>query len=358
MKPFIQFIRAASCLLALFMIFPAVARADGIEMGVLVGVSAAILIPLTAFVVLVESIFLSIGLKLSYSRTLGVALGANIASLLTGIPVKIFNAFLYWAILPWPLPQYFRYYPYAVILGTLIYFVVTLIVEYFFVAMWCRKRTMPITRNRIAKFVLIANVATYSILAPVHYYATRPTNQVRNFTDDTKWAQQPATKVYYISDIKQLCSIMTDGRDERILIPRVVENHEYQPEPGITLKVGYGGMLSLVSKSDIPCSSTLAEIHGDENSFDLHRKSGRIEVYRRMGLGSYIHVSANKTSIRVADDPGLLKLGNRGFHNVCILDNEKEIVFDDHRMIYLMDVDRQKIGSLAQGTNFITVPAK
>ena len=124
---------------SLWLLFPSEARADGINIGFVAVAGLVVLIPLLAFEVFVEAIVLAIGLKFPYRKVLLLSLGANLASLAAGIAVKIFNAWMYPNILLHELAPYFRQYPRAAFLGTAIYFVVTVLVEFLVVVWWCRK---------------------------------------------------------------------------------------------------------------------------------------------------------------------------------------------------------------------------
>ncbi len=176
---------------SLLLLFPEEARADAINMEAVAVAGVVVLVPLLAFEVFVEAVFLAVGLEFPYRKVLLLSLGANLASLAAGIPVKVFNAWMYAAILPHELAPYFRVYPWAALLGTAIYFVVTVLVELLVVIRWCRKRDAAVSLRRAALVVLLANAATYSVLAPLHYIATRPTSDIREFTDDSRWAQRP-----------------------------------------------------------------------------------------------------------------------------------------------------------------------
>ena len=215
----------------LSLVFPRQARADGINVEAVAVAGIVVLVPLLAFEVFVEAIVLAIGLKVRYRKVLLVALGANVASLVAGIPVKIFNSWMYDAILPRELPAYFGAYPWAVGLGTAIYFAVTVAVEFLVIAPWSRKRAAGIGLGRVALVVLLANAATYAVLAPLHYFATRPLQDIREFTDHTHWAQTPPTTVYYIEPgSDHLCSIATDGQGRRVWVPDKVESYQFPPD--------------------------------------------------------------------------------------------------------------------------------
>src|SRR5512140_1182082 len=107
-------VAALPCLVATCVLFPTEARADAINFGFVAVAGVAILVPLTIFTVLLEGLVLALGLRIPYKRTLRVVLSANLASLAAGIPVEMFNSWMYSRILPRPLAPYFRQYPYAV----------------------------------------------------------------------------------------------------------------------------------------------------------------------------------------------------------------------------------------------------
>ena len=451
--------------IALGVLIPAQARADAISFPMVAVAGAMILVPLTLFTVLVEGIVLVLGLRVPYRRTLLVLLAANLASLAAGIPVKIFNAWLYATVLPRPLAPYFRQYPLAVCLGTAIFFLVTLAVEYLVIATWCRNRTIPVRRGRLAVVVLIANTLTYAVLAPLHYFATRPLHDIREFTDDSRWAQTPPVELFYIGADGSLCAATTDGQGVRTVVPDTVREYQYLPEPGIFLYRNGADDLCLLRKSAIapvrcwhaeyqfameqvacsPNGSVVAylektrpgesyeltlhdadsgrtaktgivatsehwygpELAWSENPSKLYLRTDRtievvtvsreltaaraypvtgalsltrvygysgtarwsgsdnwrwslfcderagIEAHAVVGLDCHLEVTQGRVSFVLADNPGWLKLSNRQFDNVCILENGKELIFDDGDDIYLMDVAKRKVGRIVGGSDCV-----
>jgi hypothetical protein len=290
-------------------LFPATARADGIEFGFVAIAGIAILVPLTAFVVLVEGIFIAIGLRIPYRRCLAPVLAANLASLGAGIPVKIFNAWMYSRILPHPLAPYFRWYPLAILLGTTIYFLVTLIVEYFLIAGWCRKNVVPVSLGRIALFVFIANAASYAVLAPLHYIATRPIHDIREFTDDSRWAHSPPVRFYYVSNNGQLCSVMTNGRDTQVVVPDVVRDYQYLPDQNAFLYRNGVNNLCLFRESDkkpLLCWSTNQRFMMEQVAFSPNGKTvaylSRTDPRKPYELLLYDVESGQRTSTGIITD--------------------------------------------------------
>ena len=319
--------------------FPVAARADGISIGFVAVAGVVILIPLTGFTVFVEGVVWARGLRIPYERTLRVMLAANLASLAAGIPVKIFNAWMYSQILPRPLAPYFRQYPYAVFLGSLIFFVVTLVAEYAVVAARSRRKKIRTSRRRLAALTIVANTVTYAVLAPLHFVATRPTHDVKVFTDDSAWAKQPVLEVFYIDGNGNLCSITTGGGHMRVRVPDVVRDYQYLPSQGIYLYRDGTNCLSLFRESDgtrIQCWSTGERFMMDQVACS---PDGRIVAYlSRVGeppsyelvlydcrdgqtvrTGVHSQKDDYDTGIAWAEDPSrLIITGRHGFLTVSI----------------------------------------
>ena len=444
-------------------LFPTEARADAINLGFVAVAGIAVVLPLTLFTVLVESIFLAIGIRVPYRRVLRLSLVANLVSLAAGIPVKIFNGWMYSIILPRPMAPHFRAYPWAMCLGTFIYFCVTLVTEYAVVAAWCRRRSWSVARGRLAKFVLLANTVTYAVLAPLHYVATRPVHDVREFTDDSAWAFRPATELYYVNGAGNLCAVMTDGGNGRVLLPDVVRDYQYVPAADVFLyrngennlclarhnakpilcwrtnqqflmaqvavspdarivaywrsveelapyelvlfdtesgRTKQTGIMTTADEFDpqiawsespdklflrtagivkayrVEADLTTLPIEGSAAKAALTTVYGRFsnerwgtgvdwgsgfssdsnadtEAYAVHGLGSRLEITKGGHIVVVADNPGLLKLGDRYFSDVSLLANGNEVVFDDDHDIYLMDIQARKVGRIAEGTKYI-----
>jgi hypothetical protein len=60
----------------------------------------------------------------------------------------------------------------------------------------------------------------------------------------------------------------------------------------------------------------------------------------------------------LADNPGLLHLPSRGFGDVCFVSDGKELVFDDYRDIYLLDVAWRKVGWITHGSKVVTLTGR
>jgi hypothetical protein len=172
--------------------------ADAIDFPLLFVVGLGSLVPLLLFEVAVESLVLGRVWNLRARELFRLTLGANIVSLIAGIPTKLVNAVLYGLFLPQVFPDFAIRYPYLATVGTLIYFLVTLVAEGMCAAKWVRHRTLNLSSGQIWKGMFWANVATYAVVAPLHYYVTRPASDVREYTSNARWAKHRDTRIVFV----------------------------------------------------------------------------------------------------------------------------------------------------------------
>jgi len=199
--------------------------ADGINIPFVLGAGAFVLLPLLAFEIFAEAYVLRAVWRQKYADLCRFTLAANILSLLAGIPVKMFNASLYTLLLPQDLAGFFARYPFAVGIGSLNYFLATIAVEGLYAIRWLKKSPSPVTKSRLFGGILLANLATYAVLAPLHYFATRPTTHVKLFTPDTSWSSETNTTVLFVDQNSQLNSVRVNGSDLKRLVPAVVKDY-------------------------------------------------------------------------------------------------------------------------------------
>ncbi len=218
--------------------------ANGIDLPLLLLFGVGVFIPLMAFQVGVESAVLSRFWQIPFRELTRCTFKANCWSLVAGIPVKFFNAWLYSLILPLHLAGFFARYPYAVILGTLVYFLVTWLVEARYSMKWLEREGHAYFRSRVWSGVLLANLATYVVLGPVHYVATRPTHNIREFTADTRWASQPPARLLYLdSETRHLKSIFSDGTNPETIVPLPMMDYLVSADLNLCLFRGQDGFL-------------------------------------------------------------------------------------------------------------------
>ena len=96
------------------------------------------------------------------------------------------------------LPGFFARYPSAVVVGTIIYFGATIGVEGAYAFRWLRRKEYKIAPGRIWKGIFLANLASYAVVAPLHYYLTRPLPQsIHEFTQNADWTSNPAVRLFF-----------------------------------------------------------------------------------------------------------------------------------------------------------------
>jgi hypothetical protein len=218
--------------------------ANGIDLPLLLLFGVGVFIPLMAFQIGVESAVLARFWQIPFRELARCTFKANCWSLVAGIPVKFFNAWLYSLILPLHLAGFFARYPYAVILGTLGYFLVTWLVEARYSMKWLEREGHAYFRSRVWSGVLLANLATYVVLGPVHYIATRPTHNIREFTADTRWASQPPAQIFYLdTKTRHLMSIFSDGSNPETIVPLPMMDYLVSGDLNLCLFRGQDGFL-------------------------------------------------------------------------------------------------------------------
>ena len=200
--------------------------ADSIDFPIALVMGFVVLVPLLLFEVIVEAFVLKGIWSIPFRTLCRYTFIANVLSLLAGIPVKILNACLYDFILPQDLPGFFTRYPWAVALGSLVYFVVTVGVEGAYAFRWLRRKQLSLGSGQIWKGALIANLASYAVLAPFNYYITRPApQQIREFTKNANWSSHPAIKLIFIGGTNGgVQSMQLGSATSETIVPKTVKD--------------------------------------------------------------------------------------------------------------------------------------
>jgi len=343
---------------------PAVIVADGIDFSLLFVFGTIVLVPLMLFQVAVEGGILSRLWGVPFKQLARIIFVANCWSLVAGIPTKILNAWLYKSILPNNLMGFFKYYPFAAVAGTFVYFVVTILVEGFYLSRRVKEAEVP--NSKVWSGVVIANLATYAVLAPLNYFGTRPDHSVRQFTANTSWAARPPTQIIYIdSESGHLKSIFSDGSGQQTLVPSQVTNYIVTSNLETILFQDRAGVPHTVQISTGRVGSTNAELqvtnllHPPETAWQVSDDSGQRRAWAEPGLGNSLYIyrtnDNRRSSVRVAVNPGLLHIANFDylFANPVFISNGRECLFECGDFTYLLDIESRMVGMLARGTNFV-----
>ena len=153
--------------------------ADAINFPLVLGAGLIVLVPLMAFEVFVEALVLRGVWRLPYSQLCTFAFFANLWSLVAGIPTKILNAFIYERVLPDDIPGFFAAYPMAIVIGSLIYFVVTVLVESAYAFRWLKRRQLGVPPGKIWLGAFLASGATNLVLATPSKFSMPPLANAR-----------------------------------------------------------------------------------------------------------------------------------------------------------------------------------
>ena len=86
-------------------------------------------------------------------------------------------------------------------------------------------------------------------------------------------------------------------------------------------------------------------------------KCGDVRAWVVPGLGSCLQIyrddDAEKPQFTMAVNPGLLHLAWIGFGDVAFLEDCRECIFEADKHVYLVDLERKKLGTVARGQRFI-----
>ena len=225
--------------------------ADAINIPLVLGFGLVVLVPLMLFEVGIESFILFKAWRLPYRDLCRYSFFANCWSLVAGIPTKILNAILYDAVLlPQDMPGFFARYPFAVTIGSLIFFLVTVLVEGVYAFRWLRLNEFALVRRQIWRGVILANLASYAVVAPLHYYLTKPTNDIREYTRDTRWSTRPATKIIFTDAANgHLKAVNLDGSAAETIVPVAARDYLVSADLNICLFRGKDGNLYLYRRN-------------------------------------------------------------------------------------------------------------
>jgi len=272
--------------------------ADAIDIPFVFGLGLAVLIPLMAFEIFAEAFILRSVWRLPFGHLCRFTLFANLWSLIAGIPTKILNSWLYSFLLPEDLPGFFARYSVAVGIGTLVYFGITIAIEGVYAFRWLRRNQHAIARSAVWKGILAANLATYAVLAPLHYFATRPMHQVHEFTQNTLWTKHASTTVLFTDQKGLLKSVHADGSGPQTLVPMVVRDYLVSTNLNVILYRGGDGNLHLYRR-DQAQSNLVMQTHErfqmDQAAFSP--SGGRVAFAAKEG--NYLEVFDVRTKQRV-----------------------------------------------------------
>jgi hypothetical protein len=220
--------------------------ADAIDFPAVAVGGLIVLIPLLAFEVLVEAFVLKKAWKMAYRSLCKFAFIANVLSLLAGVPTEFLNSAIDPKVLPADIPGYFTRYPAVTAIDSLIYFIVTIVVEGLYAVRWLRRQPSSISRGMIWTGVIFANVASYAVVAPLNYLATRPNDGGLRYASETRWTTHPAQTMLFVDDQDHfLKSIQLDGSHIKTVVGVPMTDYLISSNLDVCLFRGINGALYL-----------------------------------------------------------------------------------------------------------------
>lgn len=182
---------------------------------------ATAFLPTLAFTIFAEAYILSRFLHKPYKMMVNLSLRANLASMILG-------SALFWLMpispskiaYPSSLSSYAAHFWIYAIAAYLAYYLFSVILEWLFAIFWKKKHMQSVKNFSFFQAFILANIISYTVLIPLHYYHARPLNNISEITNTTDWAIQPPAIVIY-QDIEKhhLWRVNTDGTDNHLLVP-------------------------------------------------------------------------------------------------------------------------------------------
>ncbi len=226
-------------LLCLFAV-PLTARADGIDLPILITYGVGIFLPLLLFNATVEAPIMGRFLGVKSSELWSSWFKANVWSLFAGIPALVLNEALTGWFLPAELGRRIRAYPFFLVLFIFVFFAATCVVEFLYARRVVRQRGVHVERVAMAKGVLLANLASYALLGPVYIFLQYPRTDVREFTVDARWAKDPELTVLALSPNGRLEAATVGGQNHRVIVPHEVRDYVVSTDLAQVLYRGAG----------------------------------------------------------------------------------------------------------------------
>jgi hypothetical protein len=433
--------------------------ADAIDFSVVIQYGIAILIPIFAFQFFVEGLILRKYWSVPFGALASLVFRANVFSLLAGIPTKIVNMVMYGVLLPWnDIPRFFARYPWAVVSGTLFYFAVTVFVEWLTALRWTQLTGRSLSQSSVFRGILWANVATYLVLAPLHYLGTRPTNDIKTFSPNALWTKHPEIRLVFVDPATgHLRTRRITDTSSQTLISNKVESflissdlkvcvyrdptnslHVWRADAGVARRIWQTGdridmnkvafdpsgnrvaiivdqwriaVVETRSGKFVPATAPMqASMSGiawssDENRFvvsagtneyfvvglvgheatftqvtnssqlpplfvcygrplrNWNERCGEREAFFEPGLGSRLSIYRENAGRKIklltlAVNPGLLHLPSVQFAEAAFLSDCNECLVEASDALYLIDVDKKRLGRIGSGSEFIAFVPK
>lgn len=98
-------------------------------------------------------------------------------------------------------------------------------------------------------------------------------------------------------------------------------------------------------------NNVLSEVYGRFSPFgdvSPDDESGGTTAHTISGAGSSLGIEVDGRSFYLGD-----RFNDRDFNDVCVLEMGREVIFDDRHHIYLLDVRQRKVGTIAEGSDFM-----
>ncbi len=121
------------------------------------------------------------------------------------------------------LMDYAFWLPFTALATYLILFLLTVLIEWSSLN-YAVNRHSTISKKKILKTILIANLLSYLVIATLDYQK-RSSISASNVEDNISWVKSPSEKIFYLDENYYLCSILTDGTEKQLILNKPIGHY-------------------------------------------------------------------------------------------------------------------------------------
>ena len=194
---------------------------DAINFPIVAALGLVVFAPLVIVVSAVECFVmkatLRVPVRLMFRRVL---LANTLSTVAGGLVSTLQNDLIIASGIDASIPSFVRGYAWVACVMILIYFTKSILVEGPCIATRGFAQRLERPRKSILKAIFVANLASYCLVGPLFYVATRPTFGGLRVTDHARWTGNAETVAYFIEPgSNHIRRIRLDGRDNEVVVP-------------------------------------------------------------------------------------------------------------------------------------------
>jgi len=319
--------------------------ADSINLPLVAFYGLAAFVPLTLVVVGIEAFVFWGLLRVGPRKSFRPLLAANILSTVAGWVIYGLQDGVLYLVGIRSFFDFVKYYLLGALLLIALYFGKSVLVEGLYMARRRSVERLGVGRGRLWRAVLVGNLASYLLVAPLFYFSTRPTRGGIDFLDGPAEVTTAADTVYFISaDTGHLRRIAANGSGLTTVVPFEVADYLVSADETVFLCRGregnlwycpLGGERTLIWETsrrfhmtdvDLSAHRTHVAYATDTTLAVWSRAAGRVVAEASLSGGGYGMIMLAWDS----EDPRVLRCDACGDRHIRRLEGDALVFADAH----------------------------